>query len=277
MGRMRGFIWLTTGLLVALTAGFVTFATLRKAQSAAPAERAPAISDVTVPVVVAVTDVPVRSLLTDVELTVKEMPVAMAPPGYVSEIGQVANQVTLVDLYAGEVVLPQRLMDPDIIGADGRTALILEEGQVLMAFPASDVMSRVGVLKPGDQVDLLFSLLDVPTSLDPAASVVQPSEGVVTDDSSNEKQVTLNLLQNLTISAVVGGVTQTDDGGTSVPVGEPAILLTVSPQDALILKYVKDAGGLMDIVLRAPGADEPFESEPVDMEYIINRYEIPLD
>ena len=117
MGRLRGFFWLTTGLLVALLAGFVTFVTLRQAQSTAAAGQAPVASDVTVPVVVAVSDVPVRSLLTEVELTVKEMPVEAAPPGYASEVSQVAGQVTLVDLYAGEMVLPQRLMDPDIRAA----------------------------------------------------------------------------------------------------------------------------------------------------------------
>ena len=31
----------------------------------------------------------------------------------------------------------------------------------------------------------------------------------------------------------------------------------------------------MDIVVRAPGNESPSEAEPVDLEYIINRYRIP--
>ena len=51
----------------------------------------------------------------------------------------------------------------------------------------------------------------------------------------------------------------------------------MSPQDALVLKYVKDAGGILDIVLRAPGAEQPFDVEPVDVDYILNRYQIPTE
>jgi hypothetical protein len=49
-------------------------------------------------------------------------------------------------------------------------------------------------------------------------------------------------------------------------------LLTVDPQDALVLKYVTDVGGTMDILLRAPGVEGEFETFPVDLDYLINRY-----
>ncbi len=52
--------------------------------------------------------------------------------------------------------------------------------------------------------------------------------------------------------------------------------MTVSPQDALVLKYVKDSGGVLDVVLRAPGSEQPFEAGPVDFDYVINRYRIPV-
>jgi hypothetical protein len=51
--------------------------------------------------------------------------------------------------------------------------------------------------------------------------------------------------------------------------------VTLAPQDALTLKYVNDSGGILDYVLRAPGVERPFESDPVDIDYLINRYSIP--
>jgi pilus assembly protein CpaB len=73
------------------------------------------------------------------------------------------------------------------------------------------------------------------------------------------------------IAAVVGS--QPATGETT---GSPdALLLTVTPQDALVLKYVKDAGGTVDIVLRAPGAEQPATIEPVDVDYVIKKYQIP--
>ncbi len=81
--------------------------------------------------------------------------------------------------------------------------------------------------------------------------------------------MTFSLLQNLAIAALVGGTSSAQGGSPQ------AILLTVSPQDALALKYAKDNGGILDIVLRAPGTETPFESRPVDVNYMIDRYRIP--
>jgi pilus assembly protein CpaB len=53
-----------------------------------------------------------------------------------------------------------------------------------------------------------------------------------------------------------------------------AILLALSPQDALVLKHLKDAGGVIDIVLRAPTSSQLFEPEPVMPDYLKDRYEL---
>jgi len=44
-----------------------------------------------------------------------------------------------------------------------------------------------------------------------------------------------------------------------------------------VLKYVMDAGATQALVLRAPGADTPFETEPVNIDYLINRYDLPTE
>jgi hypothetical protein len=52
------------------------------------------------------------------------------------------------------------------------------------------------------------------------------------------------------------------------------LILVLDPQDALVLKHLLDEDGLPSIVLRARGAEEQFEVEPVDMDYILDRYEL---
>lgn len=268
MGRLRGCLWLTAGLVVAVLAGAVAYLALDQAiigSGDVGGESGP-----TVEVVVAATNVDVRSLLTADDLELRTLPVQAAPEGAVRELDGAIGKVTLVDLYPDEVVLAQQLADPNIVTGDGRLALVVAEDEVLMAFPARDLMSRVGVLKPGDHIDILFSL-DFPTNRS-----VQPLLGegeVVTGGASaavREEQSTFNLLQNATIAAIVGGGATEGEGGAP-----DAILLTVSPQDALLLKYAVDAGGVVDIVLRAPGVEGPFDVEPVDVDYMINRYGIP--
>lgn len=273
MGRLRGFLWFTAGLVVAVLAGFVAFMTLSRAAAQQAGQKE--VSAPRVSVVVATRAIAVRSMLTPEDLALKERPVDAVAEGAVREVEDAVGKITLVDLYPGEVILVQRLLDPNVIAGDGRLALVVAEDEVLMAFPAQDLMSRVGVLKPGDHVDLLFSL-DFPVNRGIAALLEEGEKGTGEGAAAaqKEEQATFNLLQNITIAAIVAGRTPT--GGSEVRAPE-AILLTVTPQDALVLKYVKDAGGIVDIVLRAPGVERPFSIEPVDVDYVINRYQIPTE
>ncbi len=267
MGRLRGFLWLVAGLVIAAAAALVAFTTL----SRATAQRAgQAVSGPQVQVVVAARAITVRSLLTAADLQVKSVAVEAAPEGAIREAAAAIGRLTLVDLYPGEIILAQRLVDPNVISGDGRQALVVSGEDVLMAFPTGDLMSRTGILKPGDHVDLLFSLGF------PAAAAAAGGEGGA---AQREQTTTFNLLQNVTIAAIVGGSTP---GGGSAITGSTAsaapnaILLTVSPQDALVLKHAKDKGAILDIVVRAPGNERPSTAEPVDLDYIINRYRIPI-
>ena len=265
MGRFRGCFWLTAGLVLAIVAGVVGFITLSKAsaQQAGQADAVPQVS-----VVVALQAVPVRAELMAGQLEIKEFPVNTVPEGAISTLADAVGMITLVGLYPGETILHQRLLDPNITSADGRMALVLAEDEVLMAFPAGDLLSQTTLVKPGDHVDLLFSL-DFPT--DRAAAGLANAGA---SNSSEEEQTTFSALQNMTIAATYTANPTSRDGEAEIP---EVLLLTVSPQDALVLKYLKDAGGTMDIVMRAPGAEQPFSAEPVDVDYLIQRFRIPTE
>jgi pilus assembly protein CpaB len=88
--------------------------------------------------VVAARAVPVRTVLTDEDVQLKQMPVSAVPEGALRETGEAVGKITLVDLYPGEVLLSQRLVDPDVASASGRLALVVAADEVLMAFPAGD-------------------------------------------------------------------------------------------------------------------------------------------
>jgi pilus assembly protein CpaB len=256
-------LWLTAGLVVAILAGAVAFIALQQAIGTGSGEGIGGGTHVSV--VVASSAIEVRSLLTADNIEERQLPVNAVPEGAIQNLEEAIGKITLVELYPGEVLLAQRLVDPNIITGDGRMALVVAEDQVLMTIPAASLMSRLGVLKPGDQVDILFTLnfpvgmeLALPSGGDEDAQVVSSTAG------GPDRQVTFHLLQNLTIAQIVGEDTPS------------ALMLTVSPQDALVLKHAIDAGGIRDITLRAPGMEEPFDTEPVDIDFMINRYRIPM-
>ncbi len=151
--------------------------------------------------------------------------------------------------------------------------LVLAEDNVLMAFPADDLINQVSVLQAGDHVDFLFTY-EMPIDRETGFLPVAPAEGVVgpaQEEEAPTETLTFNLLQNVPIASVVR---QLNEDGQ--PVGAPrALLLTITPQDALVLKYMKDVGAVVDLVLRAPGAEGQFAVDPVDLDYIINGYIVP--
>jgi pilus assembly protein CpaB len=265
MGRLRGCLWLTAGLVVALLAGLVGFMTLNKAtvQRVGGPAAAPEVQ-----VVAAAHAVPIRSALRAEDVELRAVPVNAAPEGALREVAEAVGKISLVELYPGEAVLQQRLADPNVASKDGKLALALDADKVLMALPAADLMSRAGVLKPGDHVDLLYSL-KFPANRGVPGGV----NGVAAANSGDKEELaTFSLLQNVIISAQVAGKTTDGSQNNAAPEG---VLLALSPQDALVLKYMQDAGGTLDLVLRAPGAEQPFEADPVDVDYLINRYRIP--
>ena len=266
MARTRGCLWLMAGAVVALLAGLVGYLTLSNAtvQRDAPASNLPEVQ-----VVVAAQAVTVRSPLTEKDVVLRSVPVNLAPEGALQETRAVVGKVAMTDLVPGEVILQQRLADPTVASGNGRNALMMAGDEVLMAFPASDLLSKAGILKPGDHVDLLFSL-QVPAN----RGLAGVRAGATGGSGSEEELTAFNVLPNVAISALVGGNVTNEKSEIGVPL---AYLFLVSPQDALVLKYVKDAGGTLDMVLRAPGAEQPAEADPVDVDYVIKRYRLPTE
>lgn len=251
MKERRGGIWLLVGLLLAVLAGGAALVTMLRVTSATPVAQ-----EERQPVVVAARAVQVGTILEADDVEVKDFPGDAIPPGAVARLDEVLGRMTTQDLVAGEVLLLSRLADPSKQGVS--VAFTIEEGKVVMALPPSDLMSNIGLLKAGDRVDLLFTL------------------SMSTEDQE-ERQSTFNALQNVIITAVVvpsealGNKDSTQGEKSSRP---QALLLALDPQDALVVKYLKDAEGIMDIVLRAPTDTQMYEAEPVDVDYLLDRYQI---
>lgn len=77
-----------------------------------------------------------------------------------------------------------------------------------------------------------------------------------------------------------GIVTQTQPAATLAPVpaqrGDTELVsLLVTPQDALVLKYLYEIGADLDLVIRAPGDTAYSLTEAVWSRYILDRYQIP--
>ncbi len=233
-----------------------------------------------VTVVTAARSIAVRTALTREDLQLKEIAVDAVPEGAISALEEAEGMLTLVDLFPGEVLLARRLLDPNIITGDGRLSLFLSPDEVLMAIPASDLLTKQWLLKAGDRVDIAISLeFDVKAISEQSTA---SGEGTAPGTTTEKQLASFYVLQNVGVAAVLGEGGTTESGGLvgttqrTAGVLPQALLLTLNPQDALVLKFALDAGGIQDMMLRAPGVEQPFETEPVDAGYVVDRYRIPL-
>ena len=289
MNRRRGFFIAFIGIAIALVGIFIVVRLIQRVTL--PSPQPTAVPPITEAVLVTTRDIPIQTLLKKEDLTVIDVPVELASPNSLTDFETAVGKITKVPLVSGEILMRHHLADPTNIQGD--VAFIIEDDQVLMAFPADDLMSQINILQPGDLVDILVSL----------EQPVLPGQIGFTDATGEEEKpedvlFTFNALQRVAISAIVVEITPTRQSSSSTATGgrtaeaegtpqptptpepssiEPqAVLLALSPQDALILKHIKDAGGIVDIVLRAPTSNQIFELNPVMPEYLRDRYDLVI-
>lgn len=209
------------------------------------------------------------------DLELVSVPVELIPGNAVTVSEEAVGKIVKTDLVQGEMLLWHNLADPT--HSNGDLSFILGEEHVLIAFPADDLMSREGVVQRGDLIDIFATFeqeiyLDEPSS-DDAEEPIEPKLRHFTVDALQKINLTalvLDVIEGQAEPQLLGG--QTTENGQSPQASIKAYLLALAPQEALILKHLKDINAIFDIVLRAPTATTPFELTPVTEEFIIEFY-----
>jgi len=258
-------------LLIALG----TFAVVRLYQNAVQpvTEEIPEVEIATASVVVASRDLSLGTLVTGEDLLTIEVPVEFTTRGSIEQVEDAVDKILKVDLIQGEMILSHNLANPTDVTHD--IAYVLSETHVLMAFPATDLISRNSIIQRGDIIDLLATL----------------STDIETINENGETQietttVAFSAMQRIDITAMVVDII-VDDAQVRAEAGEDeqvprqqvniqAYLLALDPQDALILKYLKDTGATFDMVLRAPTSTGQFNLTPVTSEYLKELYGLEI-
>lgn len=76
-------------------------------------------------------------------------------------------------------------------------------------------------------------------------------------------------LQNIEIFKVLRTAKQEEGKEQGAPT---ALLCSVTPADAVVLKYAKDSGGTIDFTLRSPTNQDPFTVPSIDRLEFSKRY-----
>ncbi len=263
MGKRRAGVVLTIfGVVLAIMVGGAVFTLSQQATAANEEESVQAI--------VVLSRVNERTAIPATAIGVVSAPKSVVPPSALTHVEDAIGKMTLEDMYPGDWVLSDRIADTK--GESGRSFTI-ESGQVIVSFPASDII-QMGAVKTGDYVDVLITF-DTTKEQGAAAPGQPANQGQVSPGGTT--QLTM---QNLRVLNDVGGgePQAAGSGSTAAPAQAPKqVLFAVSRQDAIVLKQIKDyPGAKLELALRAAGDNRVYSTEAVNMRGLIERFKIQV-
>ncbi len=142
-----------------------------------------------------------------------------------------------------------------------------------MAFPSTDMLNATGAVQPGDHVDIMLSIpISGTTRLDSGSpNGTQLSSGALT-------LVSQTTLQNIEVYTIGEWTPPGQQSGTNASTNTAAntslkiITFIVDHQQALILKYVKDSGGTIDLAVRSAADNQQVQTDPVTLDYLVDLF-----
>jgi len=272
--KRRSWIWFLISGMLALLAGVVAIAALRFF-----ADRVdPEIPIASQMVVVANSPIAAGSIIRVdwVALTERDQ----IPSGAIVNPDDVIGRKALADIAPNEVIRVQDVEQD----AQGPSRSDIPADKIAVALPADDILSKWGAVVPGDHVDVLFTLdVILETDMYPE-EVLRVEEGEVLQRLERDESldhVSVLTLQNLEVLQIIEEPEvpleegqQAQDQVASIP--RRAMVLAINPQDAVLLKYLRDTEGILDVALRSPDNGTLFNAEPVNINYLVLRYGIVL-
>ena len=261
---------LIVGLFAALAAGGLVYfvSSSAVAKTAPPPTPAPLPTATAIPmevVVLAAQDIPVRHLITAADVVTRAYPLGVASEDSFHTVTEVMSRTATTQVFKGEMLLARQFIDAG--GATGASTTI-PPGKMLVAFPATDMLNATGAVHAGDHVDIMISI--------PISGTVAVNSGAATQEGAGTEAktvVTQATMQNIEVYST----------GTWTPTGPPAdqnsgevkiITFIVDHQEALILKYVKDSGGTIDLGVRSIADTDSVTTDPVSLDYLVDLYHL---
>jgi pilus assembly protein CpaB len=210
-----------------LVAAAATFGVWRVLQSAEARNRV-----ATVPVVVALRDIPEGSLIERDMIGTSTWPAQAMPAGAFSRIDSVAGRVTRVPVFKGEAIVPGRLA-PE--GTGPGLEVKITPGKRAMAVRINDVAGISGLIQPNSRVDVLVTMRD----------------------NSSRGQVAKLFMENMRVLSVG---TQVQRGLDGLPVDGKIATLEVTPEEAERLAVAMGQGSIQ-LVLRGYGDPDSINTD----------------
>ncbi|MFH1312005.1 MAG: Flp pilus assembly protein CpaB [Candidatus Eisenbacteria bacterium] len=197
-------------------------------------------------VVVSVTDLPVGSQLTPLDMQIRMWPENLIPAGSCDSLEKLVGRVLKIEIAAGEPVLESKLA-PD--GSTGGFSSLIPPGMRAVTVGVNVVSGVGGFILPRTRVDVLVTVTGVGSSGD---------------------RSTKTILQNVEVLAV----DQTYDQDSDDPVTVKSVTLLVTPEEAEQVALAANEG-VLQLAIRSGADDELFIGRGIELKQLMKSYTPP--
>jgi pilus assembly protein CpaB len=267
MRKRGGLLLIACGLVLAGLAAVLVMGIARQATEASHAQ----IQQVAV--VTAKQDIFQDTLVTADSLEIKSFPADFAPAGAFSTVDDVVGKYAKGFIPKGQIVVAGQL---DLAKPAPNLSDRVPAGMVVAWLPMPEVLTSQDAVHPGDRVDILLT-----------APIKASANG---SDKSADDLSTQTTLQNVEVYRVgddevdqPAASAQTNQSATQGLTGTPntaptgraapkSIGFLVDHQDAVTIKFVKDSGGTIDLVMRSQDDQQVVPTDGVTLDSLADRF-----
>jgi pilus assembly protein CpaB len=265
--RRRGLLLLAAGLIAAIAAAILVFE-LSTPPPPPPPGTPSAGAATPIPVeqvVIAAHDIAPRQPVTAADVVTRTYPVGVVQADAIRDPASVISMTATTQIFSGQTLLTRQFSGtPSASSVPPPDSQTIPAGKVAMAFPATGMLESTGAIKAGDHVDIMITL---PVS----GTIDLPSNGAPAQGRPGDRSIVAQAtLQNVTVYGTGLWTPQAAAGAGDQPV--KIITFIVDHQEALILKYIKDSGGTIDLVIRSAKDTNPVATDPVSLDYLVDLF-----
>jgi Flp pilus assembly protein CpaB len=275
--KRLGLILIGGGVILALFVGYMVYSQVSEA------ERVKA-SLPTARVVIATADIPPRTEIAASMVNIRTVPDELVQAGAATKIEDVVGKFTPDAVTKGAVINTQKIGP---VAVKNAPSFRIEKGKVMYVMPVAFAgsqfsIAQVNALRSGDRVDLLYTTINSPQGM----SADQRQEVQANPIPYLQTRI---MLQNLRIQEIGS---YAPDGALVPATGDPSakgaapslananIIFIVDPEEALVLKWLKDAATYykesnVEMVLRSPADDQQADNGlVVNFNYMQQKYNL---
>ena len=228
-------------------------------------------------VVVAATDIPAFTPITNEMVTFQQIPQGYAHPLAAHSVDEVVGYVTESAIIQGEEILPAKLKQ--LGQTDSGLSYIVPEGMRAVTVAVDEVSGVAGFIQRGDYVDVItytstsYQMPDAQQQQEADGTTTQGGETETAPANRPSQGTTVVAAQNVCVAAV--GISLSASGavnedGTAITYSSVTLFLT--PEDAMRVVQGARSGSIV-LVMRASGDHGSNLQDPIVNDSLLEKAE----